>query len=136
MSGVEPRLTKPGSERQQTLHPFVSSPLEHLGRLSFLSTLNDATGRVGIRLAPRAGRYRSSNLGSRPPSVRIFRLAVVRQCAYHSPFSVEASGEVHNAVQAIIESRLGYVRDFQLDSPLFPMIVVVITPSLHAFNWR
>lgn len=29
------------------------------------------------------------------------------------PRSVEASGKVHNAVQAIIESRLGYVRRFQ-----------------------
>ena len=88
--------------------------------MSSLSTLNDAADRVGIRLAPRAGRDRSSNPGPRSSSVRIFRLAVVYWSAHRSPFSVEASGEVHDAVQAIIESRLGYVRRFQLDSPLLP----------------
>lgn len=105
--------------------------------MSSLSTQNDAVDRVGVRFAPRAGRHRSSNLVSGPSSVRsILRLAVVYQCIHHRPFSVEASGEVHNAVQAIIESRLGYVRRFQLDSPLFPMIVAVIPlhSLLRAFN--
>jgi len=51
-----------------------------------------------------------------------------------SLFSIEATGEVHNAVQAIIESRLGYV---QLDPPPFPMIVAAVTTSsLPLFNWH
>lgn len=108
------------------------------GRLSFLLTLNNAIDRVGIRLSPRAGRDRSSNLGSGPSSVRISCLPLVYRRVHRSLFSVEASGEVHNAVQAIIESRLGYVRRVQLDSPLLFMIVAV-TPlhslPLYAFDW-
>lgn len=50
--------------------------------------------------------------------------------AHDCLLSVEASGEVQNAVQAIIESRLGYVRSFESesDSPLFLMIVIFISP--------
>ncbi|KAF9777468.1 hypothetical protein BJ322DRAFT_573379 [Thelephora terrestris] len=48
-------------------------------------------------------------------SVSLLALVVTgRPIMTPDPRFVEASGEVHNAVQAIIESRLGYVRRFSI----------------------
>ena len=84
---VDPRLTKlrgNGRHMASSLFPWrvffsrdSARDTVDLGHLSYLLALNDATDSVGVRLAPRAGRHRSSNLGSRLPPVRSFRLVVV-----------------------------------------------------------
>ena len=55
-------------------------------------------------------------------------LVVVCRSTHHFPSSVEASGKVHNAVQAIIESRLGYVHRFNPIRRFFPSSVAVNPP--------